>query len=51
MSPLRTLLIVGASLFAVACGGNPSSGPAPQGASSADITEADLLPAVAQDRR
>jgi hypothetical protein len=39
-SLLRNVLI-GASLAAVACG-TPSPGPAPQGTTSADITEADL---------
>ena len=41
MVPVRNLLIAAASLVAVACG-SPSPGPAPQGATSADITEADL---------
>ncbi|HEV8198051.1 MAG TPA: hypothetical protein VGP87_15495, partial [Gemmatimonadales bacterium] len=42
MTHVRSLLISGVSLIAVSCGGHTSTGPAPTGATSTDITEADL---------
>jgi len=42
MTHVRSLLTSGASLITLACGGHTSTGPAPTGVTSVDITEADL---------